>query len=82
MNREVKLLLKEFAKTHGLTQEQAEAIFEAPFKLQAYNMKKRCNRHKLKFPSLRIPYFGIFHCPEWHKKRLKKKNDEDRNSKK
>jgi len=79
MNREVRVLFKELAKKHGLTMEQIEKVFEAPFKLQAHNMKQRCDREKLKFPSLRIPYFGIFHCPEWHKKRLKKKNDENAN---
>jgi hypothetical protein len=75
MNREVKVLLKKIAKEKDLKFSDLEKAFEAPFKLQAYNMKNRCKRSILHFPSLRIPYFGIFYCPDWHKKRLKKKND-------
>jgi len=81
MNREVKVLFKELAKKYDLTLEQLEEIFEAPFRLQVENMKKRCDRRKLTFPSLRIPYFGIFYCPEWHKQRLKKKNETIRSDK-
>lgn len=79
MNREVKVLLKKIAKDKGLKFSDIEKAFEAPFKLQAEIMRNRCKRSILYFPSLRIPYFGIFYCPPWHKKRLekiKKKNNE------
>jgi site-specific DNA-methyltransferase (adenine-specific) len=33
-------------------------------------MKYRCDREKQHFPSLRIPYFLNFYCPECNKKRL------------
>lgn len=76
MNREVKVLFKELSKKYGVTLQQLEEVFEAPFRLQVENMKKRCDRKRLYFPSLRIPYFGIFYCPEWKKKKFKKLNDE------
>jgi len=75
MNREVKLILRKIAKEHNISFQDIEKVYEAPFKLQAFNMKNNCDRSILKFPSLRIPYFGIFHCPEWHKRRLKKHNE-------
>jgi len=73
MNSEVKTLIKAIAKDMNLTTAEVERAYEAPFDLQAIIMKYRCDREKQKFPSLRIPYFLIFYCPEWNKKRLVKK---------
>ena len=73
MNSEVKTLIKAIAKDMNLTVAEVERAYEAPFDLQAIIMKYRCDREKQKFPSLRIPYFLIFYCPEWNKKRLVKK---------
>lgn len=73
MNSEVKTLIKAIAKDLNLTAAEVERAYEAPFDLQAIIMKYRCDKEKQKFPSLRIPYFLIFYCPEWNKKRLIKK---------
>jgi len=56
-----------------LTQEEIEKAYEAPFALFAIVMKYRCDREKMIFPGLRIPYFGVFHCPPWNKERLQKR---------
>jgi hypothetical protein len=70
MNSEVKALIKVIAKDMDLTAAEVERAYEAPFDLQAIIMKYRCDREKQKFPSLRIPYFLIFYCPDWNKKRI------------
>ena len=75
MNREVKALISSLAKEMNLSQEEIEKVYEAPFALMAIVMKHRCDREKLYFPSLRVPYFGIFYCPPWNKKRLQKMRD-------
>jgi len=77
MNPEVKALINKVAKDLDLNVSDVERAYEAPFDLQAIVMKYRCDRDKQIFPSLRIPYFLIFHCPEWNKKRLLKKFKKD-----
>lgn len=73
MNPEVKTLVNEVAKELGLKVSDVEKAYNAPFDLQAIIMRYRCDRDKQIFPSLRIPYFLIFYCPEWNKARLRKK---------
>ncbi len=73
MNREVKILINEIARELNINVIDVERIYEAPFDLQSIIMKYRCDRVKKIFPSLRIPYFLIFHCPDWNKKRLLKR---------
>ena len=75
MNQEVKALIISLAKEMGLSIQDVERAYEAPFDLQAIIMKYRCDREAQTFPSLRIPYFLIFYCPEWNKARLRKKED-------
>jgi hypothetical protein len=75
MNQEVKSLISSLAKEMNLNIEDVERVYEAPFALQAIIMKYRCDREKLYFPSLRIPYFLIFYCPPWNKERLQKRRD-------
>jgi hypothetical protein len=70
MNQEVKSLISSLAKEMNLSITDVERAYNAPFELQAIVMKYRCDRKKKKFPSLRIPYFLLFFCPEWNKKRL------------
>lgn len=77
MNQEVKALINKVAKDLNLNVADVERAYEAPFDLQAIVMKYRCDRDKQIFPSLRIPYFLIFYCPEWNKKRLLKKFKKD-----
>jgi|WetSurSiteA1Bulk_404760.scaffolds.fasta_scaffold180521_1 hypothetical protein len=77
MNPEVKALINSVAKELNLNVSDVERAYEAPFDLQAIVMKYRCDRDKQIFPSLRIPYFLIFYCPTWNKKRLLKKWKKD-----
>ena len=73
MNPEVKALINGVAKELKLSIRDVERVYSAPFDLQAIIMKYRCDRDKQIFPSLRIPYFLIFYCPDWNKTRLRKK---------
>ena len=73
MNSEVKALIKCIAKEMQLSVADVERAYNAPFELQAIVMKYRTKRETQEFPSLRIPYFLIFYCPEWNKARLLKK---------
>jgi len=68
-------LINSIAKDMKLKISDVEKVYEAPFDLQAIIMKYRCDREKEEFPSLRIPYFLIFHCPIWNKARLRKKTE-------
>ena len=70
--RELKALLKFIAEKHGLPYGEVVKIFEAPFHLQSHVMRKVCNRNSMYYPSLRIPYFGIFFMPSWKREKLLK----------
>ena len=77
-NHELLKLIKEVAKREGLNIVDVERIVNSPFELQAYNMSNRCDREEIIFPSLRIPSFGIFYCPDWKKRQIQKFKDEDK----
>jgi hypothetical protein len=72
MNPQVKSLINSIAKDMKLNIVDVERAYQAPFELQTIIMKYRVDRDRQVFPSLRIPYFLIFFCPEWRKERLKK----------
>jgi len=77
----VKNLINNLAKEMELDPLDVERVYKAPFELQSIIMRYRCDRERQYFPSLRIPYFLIFYCPEKRKQRLKqlqerKKKDE------
>ena len=74
-NPELKRLIKLFAEKEGLTIVDIERIVNSPFEFQAYVMKELCNRDNLEFPSVRIPNFGIFYCPDWKKDQFRKVNN-------
>jgi hypothetical protein len=71
----VKNLIDSLAKEMGLRSIDVERAYKAPFELQSIVMRYRCDREKQIFPSLRIPYFLIFYCPERRQQRLKKLQD-------
>ena len=73
-NPELKKLIKLFADKEGLNIVDIERIVNSPFDFQAHVMKNLCDRDELKFPSVRIPSFGIFYCPEWKKEQFRKIN--------
>jgi len=68
----VKNLINSLAKEMELSPLDIERAYKAPFELQSIIMRYRCDRERQHFPSLRIPYFLIFFCPEKRKQRLKK----------
>jgi hypothetical protein len=68
----VKSLINKIAYEMGLNISDVEKAYKVPFELQSIIQRYRCDREKQFFPSLRIPYFLIFYCPDWRKKRLKR----------
>ena len=74
-------LLKVVAKDNSLTLVDVERILKAPFEFQTMVMKTKCNRDILEFPAVRVPFWGLFHCADYTKDRLKRLNKRhDRNS--
>jgi hypothetical protein len=67
-------LIKLFAKKEGLNIVDIERIVSSPFEFQTHVMKNLCDRDKLEFPSVRVPNFGIFYCPDWKKEQFRKVN--------
>ena len=78
-NPELKNLIKLIAKEEGLTMEDVKRIPNVGFEFQAHVMRNKCNREKLIFPSVRIPYWGIFFCREGTKERLARLNEKNKN---
>ncbi len=67
-------LLKAVAKDNFLTLIEVERILKAPYEFQAMIMKTKCNREELDFPTVRVPFWGLFHCADYTKDRLKRLN--------
>lgn len=67
-------LLKAVAKENNLNLKDVERIFSSPFEFQALVMKNKCDGEKLEFPSVRIPFWGLFYCADYTKNRLKRLN--------
>ncbi len=70
----LKKLLKVVAKRNDLNLRDVERAFNAPFEFQAMVMKTKCNREKLEFPAVRVPYWGLFYCADYTRGRLKRLN--------
>jgi len=77
MHREIKQLLKFIALKYDIPFSEVQKVYEAPFKLQVDIMKVKCDRKSANFPSLRIPYFGVFYSPKWRRDKYFKKNNEN-----
>jgi len=71
-NVELYKLTRIKAKKYGLTKQQLEDIMDSSFRFLRFVLKEKTDRENLDFPSVRIPYFGIFYCPEWLKNKLRK----------
>lgn len=69
------------AKEYGLSTDSINRIVRSPFYFAKHVMEKESDRSKCYFPSIRIPYFGLFFCPEKVKEKFKKKNHESISSK-
>jgi len=70
----LKRLLKAVAKKRELSYRDIQRILAASFEFQATVMKNKCDRENLEFPSVRVPYWGIFYCADYTKNRLKRLN--------
>lgn len=72
---DIKKLTKMIAKEFGLNMAQIEDVIDSVFSFQAHVMKTKCDRKTMYFPSVRIPYWGVFHCPPYSKDYYKKFNE-------
>lgn len=73
MNNDLRKLAKIYANEKGLKLEDVLDVINVPFDFFAHIMKTKCDREKIYFPSVRIPYWGIYYSPDWMRKRFKKK---------
>jgi hypothetical protein len=69
------LILKSLAKKYGLTMAQARDI-EDSLRFVAEVMAS-ADRSEGFFPSVRVAAFGLFHCPERYKAKLKELNNKN-----
>ena len=72
MNRDLRKLAKLYAQEHGLNLPDVLNVINVSFEFFVHVMETKCDRQKLHFPSVRIPYWGIYHSPDWMKERIKK----------
>lgn len=70
----LKRLLKSVAKKRELSYRDVQRILAASFEFQAKVMKNKCDRENLEFPSVRVPYWGIFYCADYTRDRLNRLN--------
>ena len=77
MNSDLRKLAKIYAQEHGLKTSDVLNVIDIPFEFLTYIMKNKCDRKTLHFPSVRIPYWGIYHSPNWMKERIKKRHKDD-----
>ena len=73
---QTKQIIKNIAKQENLTIPEVELIIDSQFSLLA-DVMKMSDREKLYFPSIRLPYLGIFYSPEWRIEQLKKLNNNE-----
>ncbi len=72
-------LKKQLAKKYKLSLSQVREIVSIQDRFVAEVIGKKSDRDKLYFPSVRLPGFGIFYCPEKAKeafRKLKERKDE------
>ena len=62
-NSDLKALIKFLANKYDLTQGQVEEVIITPF-LFASRVIKGADPKTLEFPSVRIPFFGLFFVPK------------------
>jgi hypothetical protein len=73
------IVLKNLAKKYGISMAQARDI-EDSLSFVAYIMVNKSDRSIPYFPSVRIASFGLFHCPENYRLKLKDLNNKDNES--
>ena len=73
---QTKHIIKNIAKSEGLNISDVELMIDSQFLL----LKKAISssqRSILRFPSLRLPSFGIFYSPSWKVEKFRKINQEE-----
>ena len=73
---QTKQIIKNIAKQENLTIPEVELIIDSQFSMLAEVMKMS-DREKLIFPSIRLPYLGIFYAPDWRIEQLRKINNNE-----
>ena len=63
-------LIREIASKYKLTAKQVEDIVKSPFSFQHDVQRYRCNKQLMIYPTVRIPYFGLFLVTERMKNKL------------
>lgn len=75
-NRKTREYIKMLAKEHNLSMDTVQKIVESPFQFLRHVMEHKVDRSTFHYPSVRIPYCGVFFCPDYLKERFKKKANE------
>ena len=73
-HNQTKDIIKSIAKQEQLTIAEVREALEAAPGLIA-EVIRSSSRKELYFPSIRIPGWGLFHCPDWKKEQLKRVNE-------
>lgn len=71
------ILLKTLAKKHGLTVGKVREAVRTQERFVGHVLKNEVKREEGVFPSIRLPGFGLFYCPEKRKEILKKHTTEN-----
>lgn len=72
-------LKKQLAEKYGITLGHMREIVSLQDKFVAETISKEVNRETGYFPSIRLPGFGIFYCPERKRKKLMEINKRNAN---
>lgn len=73
---QTKQIIRNIAKQEELNIPEVELIVDSQFSLLSEVMKMS-DREKLSFPSIRLPFLGIFYSPDWKVEQFKKINKRD-----
>lgn len=76
--KNTKEIVREIAKEYGLKEEEVYEIVKSPFAFLV-DIMRSADRDTVKFPSLRIPNFGLFFCTEGRKKFYERLNKNKQN---
>jgi len=57
-------LIRQLAKKYGISVAQAREAVRLQDKFVAHVIRNEVNREEGYFPSVRLPGFGLFYCPE------------------
>jgi len=70
-------LKRQLAKKYGVSIAQIREAVKLQDKFVAHVIKNEVNREEGYFPSVRLPGFGLFYCPEILKKKFTEYNQKE-----